>query len=75
MPVAARMVPVARAAGVREASKEETAGQDRSVVPRAMEIVALAVVAWPARLVELGQPEALGESDAGPKRGILRRRA
>lgn len=74
-PAADGRPPHRRAAGVREASGEETAGRVRSVVPRAMGIVALAVVARPARLFELGQPEALGERAGGPKRGISRVRA
>src|SRR5258705_9889344 len=61
-------MPHTRAAGVRVASGEETAGRIGSVVPRAMGIVALAVVARGVGLAGLGQREAVANRD-----GVLRR--
>ena len=51
--------------GVREASREETAGQVRSVVPRTMGKVALAVVSRFARTVEPGGHEASESKEGG----------
>ena len=53
---------------------KETAGQVRSVVPRAMGIVALAVVARCVGLVEFGPREAGADGDGVGSRGTLRRR-
>jgi hypothetical protein len=52
-----------RAAGVREASGEETAGRVRSVAPRTMGKVALTVVLWSAVTIESGRREALAHAD------------
>src|SRR5687767_40460 len=56
-------MPHARAAGVREASGEETAGQVHSVVLRTMGNVALAAVSWCAPTIESGRCEALSHAD------------
>ena len=60
-----------RAAGVGEASGEETAGQVGAVGPGAMGIVALAVVVRCARLAEFEQHEAATEGAGEPRRGSL----
>jgi len=72
---AARAVPHTRAAGVREASGEETAGQVRSVVPRAMGIVSLALVARCAGPAWCGPREGSRRGGQSGRRGSMRRHA
>src|SRR5215475_9101175 len=72
-PAAARTMPHTQAAGVREASREETAGRVRSVVPRAMGIVRLRVVARWAGAAEFGRPEKMADGDGVARRTALRR--
>src|SRR5882724_246175 len=69
------MPPHTRAAGVREASREESAGQVRSVAPRTMGKVALAVVSWSARTIECEGREALASADKHAWRRIRPLRA
>src|SRR5258706_5799727 len=68
-------MPHTGAAGVREASGEETAGRIGSVVPRAMGIVALAVVARCVWVAGAGQREAVADRDGVLRRGTSRPRA
>jgi len=65
-------MPHTRAAGVREASREETAGRVRSVVRRAMGIVTLPVVARWAGASELGRDEVVADGDEVARRTTLR---
>ena len=60
-PAAARTTPHTQAAGVREASGEETAGRVRSVVPHAIGIVAFPIVARRAGAAESGQRDAVAD--------------
>ena len=60
------------AAGVREASGEETAGRVRSEVLRAMGIVTLPVVARWAGPSELGRDAVVADGDEVARRSTLR---
>lgn len=72
---AARALPHTRAAGVREASGEETAGRVRSVVVRVMGIVMLAVAARRGGPGELELSEAAADGDRVSRRAAWRRHA
>ncbi len=54
------MAPIARASGVGEASREETAGQLGSVAPLAMGKVAAAVVAGMGLVSEIRSHDSIG---------------
>ena len=65
-------MPHTQAAGVREASREETAGRVRAVVRRTMGIVMLRVVAQWAGAAEFGRPEKIADGDGVARRTALR---